>query len=165
MGLYGQSRVFFAMSRDGMLPGFFSWLHPRYCTPWGSTAAVGIVAAVLAGMLPIHLLGELISLGTLLAFSVVCAGVWILRRREPDRLRPFRTPLFPWVPIAGIISCGYLMISLPLATWIRLGFWLLLGLAIYFLYGRRHSRLSDTRSAELVVAGRAEIVAARSNNT
>jgi len=149
MGLYGQSRVFYSMSRDGLIPPFFSWLHPRYCTPWLCVAAVGIVAAALAGLLPIGLLGELISLGTLLAFSVVCVGVWVLRRRDPDRPRPFRTPLFPWVPLAGILSCAYLMISLPLSTWIRLGYWLLLGLAIYFLYGRRHSRL---RQSELPLA-------------
>jgi APA family basic amino acid/polyamine antiporter len=147
MGLYAQSRIFFAMSRDGLLPRFFSWLHPRYCTPWWSTAVVGLVAALLAGLLPIHLLGELISLGTLLAFSVVCAGVWVLRRRDPARPRPFRTPLFPWVPLGGILCCGYLMLSLPLSTWIRLGFWLALGLSIYFLYGRSHSRLSGTQCA------------------
>jgi basic amino acid/polyamine antiporter, APA family len=163
MGLYGQSRVFFAMSRDGLLPRFFSWLHPRYCTPWGSTAVVGVVAAALAGVLPIHVLGELISLGTLLAFSVVCAGVWILRRREPDRPRPFRTPLFPWIPLGGIVSCGYLMFSLPLATWVRLGFWLSLGLCIYFLYGRRHSRVVDADFPLRPAC--AETVAARSNNT
>lgn len=140
-GLYGQTRVFYAMSRDGLIPPFFSWLHPRYCTPWMCVATVGIVAAALAGLLPIGLLGELISLGTLLAFSVVCAGVMVLRRREPERHRSFRAPFFPWVPIAGILSCAYLMISLPLSTWMRLAWWLLLGLAIYALYGRTHSRL------------------------
>ncbi len=142
MGLYGQSRIFFAMSEDGLLPKLFSWLHPRFCTPWLCTIVVGVVAATLAGVLPIGLLGELISLGTLLAFSVVCAGVWILRRRDPDRPRPFRTPFFPWIPLGGILSCAYLMVSLPLSTWIRLGYWLALGLAIYFLYGRKHSKLS-----------------------
>jgi basic amino acid/polyamine antiporter, APA family len=141
MALYGQSRVFYAMSRDGLLPPLFSWLHPRFRTPWLGTIVVGVAAAVLAGMLPLALLGELISLGTLLAFSVVCAGVWILRRRDPHRRRPFRTPLFPWVPLAGMLSCGYLMVSLPLSTWMRLSYWLLFGLLIYFLYGRGHSRL------------------------
>jgi APA family basic amino acid/polyamine antiporter len=140
-GLYGQSRVFYAMSRDGLIPPLFSWLHPRYRTPWFCVAIVGVAAAALAGFLPIGLLGELISLGTLLAFGVVCAGVIILRRREPERHRSFRTPLFPWVPIAGILSCAYLMISLPLNTWLRLAWWLLLGLAIYAFYGRAHSHL------------------------
>lgn len=140
-GLYGQSRVFYAMSCDGLIPPLFSWLHPRYRTPWFCVGIVGVAAAALAGLLPIGLLGELISLGTLLAFGVVCAGVIILRRREPERHRSFRTPLFPWVPIAGILSCAYLMISLPLNTWLRLAWWLLLGLATYALYGRAHSHL------------------------
>jgi APA family basic amino acid/polyamine antiporter len=158
MGLYGQSRVFFAMSEDGLLPQIFRWLHPRYCTPWLCTTVVGVAAAILAGLLPIGLLGELISLGTLLAFSVVCAGVWILRHREPQRPRPFRTPFFPWVPLGGILSCLYLMVSLPLSTWIRLAYWLALGLAIYFLYGRAHSRLRGPPAPS-------KIDSARPNNT
>ena len=141
MGLYGQTRVFYAMSRDGLLPPLFSWLHPQFRTPWMCVIAVGVVAAALGGLLPIGVLGELISLGTLLAFSVVCAGIVVLRYREPARRRPFRTPFFPLIPVAGILSCAYLMISLPISTWARLAWWFALGLVVYAMYGRTHSHL------------------------
>src|SRR5947199_10231359 len=107
--LLGQSRVFFSMSRDGLLPPVFSAVHPRFRTPWISTIMVGTCVAFLAASLPINLLGDMVNIGTLLAFVIVCAGVWIIRRRNPNLQRPFRTPLVPFVPIMGIIISGYLM--------------------------------------------------------
>jgi basic amino acid/polyamine antiporter, APA family len=137
--LLGQSRVFFSMSRDGLLPKFFSAVHPRFRTPWISTLTVGIFVAALAASLPINVLGEMVSIGTLLAFVIVCAGVWIIRRRNPNLERPFKTPWVPFVPIMGIVISAYLMISLTPITWVRLVVWLVIGLLIYFLYGRKHS--------------------------
>ncbi|PYX02298.1 MAG: amino acid permease, partial [Acidobacteria bacterium] len=119
--LLGQSRVFFSMSRDGLLPGLFRAVHPRFRTPWISTLTVGLFVAVLAASLPINVLAEMVSIGTLLAFVIVCGGVWIIRRRRPDLERPFRTPLVPLVPILGIITSLAMMLSLTGITWIRLG--------------------------------------------
>jgi basic amino acid/polyamine antiporter, APA family len=128
------------MSRDGLLPPVFSRVHRRFRTPWLATIITGCVAAVVAGLFPIGLLGELVSIGTLFAFVIVCAGILVLRYTRPELPRPFRTPFVPLVPILGILSCGYLMKSLPPDTWIRLFIWLLIGLVIYFTYGRHHSR-------------------------
>src|SRR5207253_4270268 len=139
--LLGQSRVFFSMSRDGLLPGLFSAVHPRFRTPWISTLTVGLFVAVLAASLPINVLAEMVSIGTLLAFVIVCGGVWIIRRRRPDLERPFRTPLVPLVPILGIITSLAMMLSLTGITWIRLGVWLVVGMVIYFSYGVHHSRV------------------------
>jgi len=139
--LLGQSRVFFSMSRDGLLPGLFRAVHPRFRTPWISTLTVGLFVAVLAASLPINVLAEMVSIGTLLAFVIVCAGVWIIRRRRPDLERPFRTPLVPLVPILGIITSLAMMLSLTGITWIRLGVWLVVGMVIYFSYGVHHSRV------------------------
>ncbi len=139
--LLGQSRVFFSMSRDGLLPKVFSSVHPRFRTPWISTLLVGTCVAFLAASLPINLLGDMVNIGTLLAFVIVCAGVWIVRRRNPNLERPFKTPWVPFVPIMGIIISGYLMIVLPWETWLRLVIWLFIGLIIYFGYGRKHSRV------------------------
>jgi APA family basic amino acid/polyamine antiporter len=139
--LLGQSRVFFSMSRDGLMPKMFSTVHPRFRTPWISTLTVGSIVALLAASLPINLLGDMVNIGTLLAFVIVCAGVWIVRRRNPNLERPFKTPWVPVVPILGIVISAYLMANLPLATWIRLVVWLVLGMMIYFGYGRRHSRV------------------------
>jgi APA family basic amino acid/polyamine antiporter len=137
--LLGQSRVFFSMSRDGLLPAWASRIHPRFRTPYISSIVVGIFVALFAALIPIDVLGELVSIGTLLAFVIVCAGVWILRRRCPELPRPFRTPWVPVVPILGILVCGYLMRSLPLGTWIRLFVWLVIGLIVYGTYGVKHS--------------------------
>jgi len=139
--LLGQSRVFFSMSRDGLLPPWASKIHPRFRTPYISSIVVGLFVAVFAALIPISVLGELVSIGTLLAFVIVCAGVWILRRRRPDMARPFRTPWVPAVPIGGIIISAGLMASLPGATWLRLIVWLILGMFIYFGYSRHHSRV------------------------
>ena len=139
--LLGQSRVFFSMSRDGLLPKMFSAVHPKFRTPWISTLMVGTCVAFIAASLPINVLGDMVNIGTLLAFVIVCAGVWIVRRRDPDLQRPFRTPWVPFVPIMGMIISGYLMYNLPWETWVRLVVWLIIGMFIYFGYGRKHSRV------------------------
>ena len=144
--LLGQSRVFFSMSRDGLLPGLFSAVHTRFRTPWISTLTVGLFVAVLAAALPIDVLTEMVSIGTLLAFVIVCAGVWILRRRNPGLQRPFKTPLVPLVPILGIVISLMLMLSLTAVTWLRLFVWLVIGMGIYFGYGRFHSRVQRGES-------------------
>ncbi|HUN59157.1 MAG TPA: amino acid permease [Candidatus Binataceae bacterium] len=140
--LLGQSRVFFAVSRDGLLPPVFSRIHPRYRTPSVPTTITGIVVGVTAALLPIQDIAELTNIGTLFAFVLVCFGIWILRRIEPDMKRPFRTPMVPLVPILGMVFCGYLMLSLPLVTWIRFVAWMAAGMVIYFAYGRFHSRVA-----------------------
>jgi APA family basic amino acid/polyamine antiporter len=139
--LLGQPRIFYSMARDGLLPRVFGAVHPRFRTPWVASLGTGAVAMVVAGLFPIGLLGELVSIGTLLAFVIVCAGVLVLRYTDPQIHRPFRVPFVPFVPIAGVLACGYLMIGLPLDTWARLIVWMALGIVIYFGYGRRHSRL------------------------
>jgi len=141
--LMGQPRVFFSMSKDGLLPPVFAKVHPKFQTPYVTTIATGIVAGVVAGIFPIGLLGELVSIGTLLAFVIVCFGVIVLRRRSPDLPRPFKTPMVPLVPILGIAICGYMMYALPADTWIRLVVWMAIGLAIYFGYSRSHSKVGN----------------------
>jgi APA family basic amino acid/polyamine antiporter len=141
--LLGQPRIFYSMSKDGLLPAVFSAVHPKFRTPWLASAVTGVAAMVFAGLLPIGLLGELVSIGTLFAFAIVCAGVLVLRYTDPEIRRPFRTPLVPFVPIAGILACFYLMLGLPVDTWARLIIWMALGLAIYFLYGRSHSKVQQ----------------------
>ena len=136
VNLLAQSRIFYSMSRDGLLPPLFAQLHPRFRTPHLTTAITGALVAVASGLFPITVLGQLVSMGTLLAFAIVCGGVLILRKVEPAIHRPFRTPGMPWVPIAGTVICLYLMSGLPFATWIRLFVWLAVGLTIYFTYGR-----------------------------
>ena len=139
--LMGQPRIFFSMARDGLLPPVFGKVHPRFQTPYVTTILCGTIAALVAGFFPIDLLGELVSIGTLFAFVVVSGGILMLRYKRPELPRPFRTPLVPLVPILGILVCGYLMYHLPTDTWYRLFAWLLIGLVIYFLYGRSHSRV------------------------
>src|SRR6266542_46610 len=139
--LLGQSRVFYSMSRDGLLGPWAGKVHPRFRTPYLSSIYTGIAVAVFTGLFPIQILGQLVNIGTMLAFALLCGGVWVLRPERPELERPFRTPLVPLVPILGIVSCLGLMLTLPLDTWIRLGVWLVAGLTIYFGYGRKHSLL------------------------
>ena len=146
--LLGQSRVFFSMSRDGLLPKWASEIHPKFRTPWISTIVVGAIVAIMPGFLPIDRLAELVNIGTLLAFTIVCAGVWVLRVRHPDMHRPFRTPLVPLVPILGIITALYLMTNLPLITWMVMFGWLLVGLIIYFGYSVKHSKVQALSIAD-----------------
>ena len=148
--LLGQIRIFYAMARDGLIPQAFGRIHPRWRTPHIGTLITGIAAAFAAGLLPLGLLGELISIGTLMAFATVCAGVPILRKRMPDANRPFKVPLNPWLPIAGIAACLYLMFGLPPDTWIRLVVWLGVGIAVYWLYGRKHSKLATQQTIPAV---------------
>jgi basic amino acid/polyamine antiporter, APA family len=139
--LMGQPRIFFSMARDGLLPPVFGKVHPKYKTPYVTTILTGIVASAVAGVFPIGLLGELVSIGTLFAFVIVSAGVLVLRYKQPNLVRPFKTPLVPLVPALGILSCLGLMAALPLDTWIRLFIWMAIGIVIYFAYSRSHSRL------------------------
>jgi APA family basic amino acid/polyamine antiporter len=141
--MLSQARILLAMARDGLLPtSFFGDVHPRFRTPWKSTIVTGIFAALLASLLPLHLLSDLVNIGTLLAFVIVCAAVLIMRRTHPDTPRPFRAPLVPFLPILGILTCLLLMFSLPPENWLRLGGWLVLGFIIYFTYSRHHSVMS-----------------------
>src|SRR5262249_42279082 len=122
--LLAQPRIFYSMSNDGLLPPMFSAIHPKFRTPWIPQILTGIVAAIVAGLFPVGLLGQLVSIGTLLAFVIVCAGIIVLRKRSPDMARPFKTPLVPLVPILGIVFCLGLMLGLPKDTWIRLVVWM-----------------------------------------
>jgi len=140
VNLLAQTRIFFSMSRDGLLPAFFGAVHPRFRTPYLSTVLTGSIIALVAALTPIALLGQLVSIGTLLAFVLVSIGVIVLRRTAPDLPRPFRTPAVPFVPIAGAVICLAQMIGLPAATWERLFIWLAIGLTVYFAYSHRHAR-------------------------
>jgi APA family basic amino acid/polyamine antiporter len=140
--LLGQVRILYAMGRDGLMPAAFARTSPRFKTPHVGTLWTGALAALTAGFVPLDILGELISIGTLLAFAIVCAGIVVLRRTAPAAHRPFRTPWVPLVPVLGVLCCITLMFSLPNDTWLRLVIWLAIGLVIYWAYGRRHSRLS-----------------------
>ncbi|MFB7493619.1 amino acid permease [Streptomyces sp. NPDC056161] len=140
--LLGQTRVFFAMSRDGLLPRFFSHVHPRFRTPHRPTILLGVVIAVIAGFTSLSELAELVNIGTLFAFVVVAVGVLILRRTRPDLPRAFRTPWVPVVPVVSVAATLWLMLNLPAETWLRFAVWMVIGFVVYFLYGRTHSRLA-----------------------
>src|SRR5947208_1927001 len=144
--LLGQTRVFYSMSKDGLLPKWASDVHPRFRTPWITTIIFGVFAAVFASVLNIRDLSALVNIGTLLAFVIVCFGVWTLRVRRPDLHRPFKTPLVPVIPILGALISFGMMASLPLATWVRLLVWLVIGLFIYFFYSRHHSLVGKSPS-------------------
>jgi APA family basic amino acid/polyamine antiporter len=140
--LLGQTRVLYAMANDGLLPKkFFADVHPKFRTPWKNTILVGLLAATVGSLTPIEDIGKMVNIGTLLAFVIVSIAVLVLRRTNPDQPRPFRTPWVPLVPILGVISNGYMMYKLGWVNWARLIIWLIIGLIVYFTYGRHHSRV------------------------
>jgi len=145
--LYGQSRIFFTMSEDGLLPGLFAHVHPTLNTPYRSQIMIGAIVAIVAALVPIGILGEMVSIGTLFAFILVCGSVIYLRRSDARVKRPFKVPAVPVVPILGILFCLLLMSGLPVFTWLRLLIWMAAGLVIYFLYGRHHSVLRHSAGA------------------
>lgn len=142
--LYAQSRIFFAMSRDGLLPGIFAKVHPRFRTPYVSILVVGVVVMFTAGFVPINIVAQLANIGTLSAFVIVSIGVLVLRRTRPDLPRTFKTPGMPWTPLAAIAFSGYLILNLPPLTWVRFSVWMIVGVLVYFLYSYRRSKLSPT---------------------
>jgi APA family basic amino acid/polyamine antiporter len=147
--MLSQPRILLAMARDGLIsPRYFGGVHERYRTPWRSTLLTGIFVGTVGGLLPIRVLAELVNIGTLFAFIIVCVSVLVMRRTHSDANRPFRVPFAPFTPIFGIIACLILMFSLPVMNWLRLGIWFGIGLVIYFFYGRRHSRLTDNSNSE-----------------
>jgi APA family basic amino acid/polyamine antiporter len=142
--LLGQTRVLYSMANDGLLPRkFFAAIHPKFRTPYKNTILVGLMAAVVGSLTPIDDIGKMVNIGTLLAFVIVCIAVLVLRKTNPDQPRPFRTPLVPAVPILGILFNGYMMYKLGAVNWLRLILWLLIGLAVYFVYSRHHSRIRE----------------------
>jgi APA family basic amino acid/polyamine antiporter len=144
--LLGQSRVFYSMSRDGLVPAVFSDIHPRFKTPWKSNIIFFVLTAVFAAFIPGDIVGEMTSIGTLFAFILVCAGVWIMRVRRPDIQRGFTVPALPLVAVLGILSCGLMIYGLGWTNWVRLAVWLVIGMVIYFGYSRSHSNLERTRA-------------------
>jgi basic amino acid/polyamine antiporter, APA family len=149
--MLSQPRVMLAMARDCLIPqSFFGAVHERFRTPWKSTILTGVFVAIMASFLPLRILAELVNIGTLLAFIIVCAAVLIMRRTNPELPRPFRAPLFPLVPIAGIAICVLLMFSLPVENWYRLIIWLVIGFCIYFTYGKKHSALRKMNQLKVV---------------
>jgi APA family basic amino acid/polyamine antiporter len=152
--MLSQARILLAMARDGLLPAkFFAAVHERFHTPWKSTIVTGIFVGTTAALLPIDVLLTLVNIGTLLAFVIVCSAVLIMRRTHPDAQRPFRVPFVPLVPILGIAICLLLMFSLPAENWLRLLAWLLIGFAIYFGYGRKHSVMARNLAREISAHG------------
>jgi APA family basic amino acid/polyamine antiporter len=150
--LYGQSRIFYAMGRDGLLPPAFAWVHSKRRTPWFGTLITAAVAALMGGLFPIGLLGELVSVGTLLAFALICAGVVYLRIKEPDMVRPFKTPFWKVTAPLGVVACLYLVFSLPMATFARLFIWMAIGLVVYFGYALKHSKYREGAIAAATAA-------------
>jgi basic amino acid/polyamine antiporter, APA family len=141
--LMGQSRVFFSMSKDGLIPKIFSAVNPKTQTPAKSNLLFMLFVSVFAAFVPARVVGEMTSIGTLFAFILVCIGVWVMRNKMPDLPRAFKTPLVPLVPILGIVVCLFMMVFLPMDTWIRLLVWMLIGLDIYLVYGAKNSHLGN----------------------
>jgi basic amino acid/polyamine antiporter, APA family len=146
--LLAQSRVFLTMAKDGLLPPFFGAIHPRFHTPWIANLILMGIVGLFAAFAPLSLVGQISSIGTLLVFAIVCASVIVLRYTHPELKRPFRTPLVPWIPLAGIVVCVAMMLSLEGSTWLRLLIWLGIGIVIYFVYSRRHSHLTFVEEVE-----------------
>jgi len=150
----GQTRVLYAMAKDGLLPKkFFAEIHPRFRTPFKNTFLVGFLAAIVGSTTPIDDIGKMVNIGTLLAFVIVCIAIMVLRRTDPSRERPFRTPLVPFVPIMGILFNGYMMVKLGWLNWARLLVWLVIGLVVYFSYSVKHSKVQMNSEAEVPVPG------------
>jgi APA family basic amino acid/polyamine antiporter len=145
--LLGQSRVFYSMSKDGLVPRVFSDIHPKFRTPWRSNLLFMVFVMPFSGFLPLSVVGHMTSIGTLFAFVIVCAGVLVMRRTQPDTPRPFKTPLVPLIPVMGILWNFAMMYSLGWDNWIRLAVWLAIGQVLYFAYGRSHSRLTAMKAA------------------
>ena len=148
--LMGQSRVFYTMAKDGLLPKFFSSVHKKFHTPWKTNLFFLVFVSLFAGFVPVSDLGHMVSIGTLFAFVLVCIGILVLRKSLPDAVRPFRTPFVPFVPIMGVIVCLYLMYSLPSESWIRLFIWMAIGIAIYFAYGKKYSKIREIRDGQII---------------
>lgn len=148
--LMGQSRVFYTMAKDGLLPKFFSSIHTKFHTPWKTNLFFLVFVSLFAGFVPVSDLGHMVSIGTLFAFVLVCIGVMVLRKSLPNAVRPFRTPWVPFVPVMGVLVCMYLMYSLPSESWIRLFIWMAIGVAIYFSYGKKHSKIRELRDGEII---------------
>jgi APA family basic amino acid/polyamine antiporter len=138
----GQPRILMAMSRDGLLSPWFAKIHPKYRTPYVTTILTGIFVGFFSAIANIDEIVQLTNIGTLFAFVLVCVGILILRKREPERPRKFRVPFVPWTPLLGIVTCVLLMAGLPRLTWIRFILWLAAGMVLYFVYGMRRSRLA-----------------------
>jgi len=141
--LLGQSRIFYAMARDGLLPHVFSEIHPIRRTPWRCNLILMAFVMLFSGFAPLSMVGHMTSIGTLFAFALVCGGVLVLRYRHPEIERPFRTPFVPFIPILGILVCAFMMASLGLENWLRLLVWLTIGILFYAFYGRHHSKISQ----------------------
>jgi basic amino acid/polyamine antiporter, APA family len=153
--MLGQSRVLFAMSRDRLLPRGLAAVHPKYGTPYKITLITGVIVAALAGFVPLTELANLVNIGTLFAFVLVSIGVIILRRTRPDLHRSFRVPAVPLLPILSVLACFYLMLNLPGETWLRFGIWMVVGIGLYFVYGRSHSRFNTPGDREDAAAANA----------
>ena len=148
--LMGQSRVFYTMAKDGLLPNFFAAVHPKFRTPWKTNLFFLVFVSLFAGLVPVSDLGHMVSIGTLFAFVLVCIGILVLRKSLPDAVRPFRTPLVPFVPVMGVLVCVYLMYSLPAESWIRLFIWMALGVVVYFSYGQKYSKIRELRDGKII---------------
>jgi APA family basic amino acid/polyamine antiporter len=146
--LLGQSRVFYSMSRDGLVPRVFSEIHPKFRTPWRSNLLFCLFVTPFSAFLPLSVVGKMTSIGTLFAFVIVCAGVWVMRRKHPETHRPFKTPWVPVIPILGIVWNFAMMYSLGPSNWLRLIVWLVIGQVIYFSYSRHHSHLASPKAAQ-----------------
>lgn len=148
--LMGQSRVFYTMAKDGLLPKFFGTIHHKFHTPWKTNLFFLVFVSLFAGFVPVSDLGHMVSIGTLFAFVLVCIGVMVMRKSLPHAVRPFKTPWVPFVPVMGILVCVYLMYSLPTESWFRLFIWMTLGVIIYFGYGRKHSKIKEVVNEKIV---------------
>jgi APA family basic amino acid/polyamine antiporter len=139
--LLGQSRVFYSMSCDGLVPPMFSEVHPKYRTPWKNNVLFFMLTGLFGAFLPEDIVGEMTSIGTLFAFILVCIGVWIMRRKRPDVVRGFKVPALPVVSVLGVVTCGAMIFGLGWTNWLRLFIWMAIGLVVYFTYSRKHSTL------------------------